>query len=61
MTINIDMLSDIACIQCGGDVDYIAKAECLRCKSCHKEYKIIDGIPIMGGIDDRFDDSESSK
>ena len=59
MAINPDLLSNIACIQCGGDVEYINNKDCLKCKSCQKEYKIIDGIPIMGGIDDRFDDSES--
>ena len=59
MAINLDMLSNIACIECGGDVEYIKEPECLRCKNCQKEYAIINGIPMMGGIDDRNDDSES--
>ncbi len=57
MAINKDMLSIIACIECGGDVEYIEDKDCLRCKSCQKEYKIIDGIPMMGGIDDRAQNS----
>ncbi|MBQ3643772.1 MAG: hypothetical protein II961_04165 [Candidatus Riflebacteria bacterium] len=61
MAVNLDFISDIACIECGGNLDYIQKQECLRCKKCHKEYAIIEGIPIMGGIDDRVDDPEAYK
>ncbi len=61
MAINLDMLSDIACIQCGGDVEYIQELDCLRCKTCKKEYVINNGIPMMGGIDDRVDAPEAYK
>lgn len=61
MAINLDMLSDIACIDCGGDVEYIQEPECLRCTNCKKEYQIIEGIPMMGGIDDRVDDPKAYK
>ena len=61
MSINLNILSDIACIDCGGDMEYIQESECLKCKNCKKEYLIIDGIPIMGGIDDRQKDKETIK
>ena len=28
------------------------------CKKCGKEYSIVNGIPLMGGIDDRIKNSE---
>ena len=59
MAINADITSNIACIECGGDIEYIEKPECLKCKNCLKEFQIINGIPIMGGIDDRSNDSKS--
>jgi uncharacterized protein YbaR (Trm112 family) len=58
MSISLDMLSNLACINCGGDVEYIENPEHLACKKCGKEYLIINGIPLMGGIDDRIKDSE---
>ena len=58
MSINLDMLPDIACIKCGSDVEYIENPEHLVCKKCGKEYPIINGIPMMGGIDDREKISE---
>ncbi len=61
MSINLNMLSNIACIECGCDVEYVQETEMLKCKNCRKEYKIINGIPLMGGIDDRLDDSEAYK
>ncbi len=59
MAINTDIVSNIACIECGGDIEYIGEPERLKCKNCQKEYQIINGIPIMGGIDDRLNDSKS--
>ena len=41
------------------DIEYMEEPERLKCINCQKEYQIINGIPIMGGIDDRFDDFES--
>ena len=58
MSANLDMLEIIACINCGGDVEYIEKPEHLVCKKCGKEYPIINGIPMMGGNDDREKSSE---
>ena len=58
MSFNLDMLENIACIKCGGDVEYIEKPEQLVCKKCGKEYPVINGIPMMGGIDDREKPSE---
>jgi uncharacterized protein YbaR (Trm112 family) len=58
MSISLDMLSSLACINCGGDVEYIENPEHLTCKKCGKEYLIVNGIPLMGGIDDRIKDSE---
>ncbi len=58
MSINLDMLANLACIVCGGDIEYIKNPERFKCKKCSKEYAVIDGIPLMGGIDDRVKDSE---
>ena len=58
MSINLDMLTNIACIICGGDIEYIKEPEHLKCKKCNKEYAVINGIPMMGGIDDRINDAE---
>jgi uncharacterized protein YbaR (Trm112 family) len=58
MSISLDMLSNLACINCGGNVEYIEKPEHLACKKCGKEYSIVNGIPLMGGIDDRIKNSE---
>ena len=59
MSINLDMLTNIACIDCGGDVKYIENPEHLVCKNCGKEFTIINAIPMMGGIDDREKFSEA--
>ena len=61
MSINLDMLSNLACINCGGDVEYIENPEHLKCKKCSKVYPIVEGIPIMGGVDDREKNSEVHK
>lgn len=61
MAFKSDVLDVIACIECGGDVEYIEKSDKLKCKNCHKEYNLIDGIPMMGGIDDRAENSEIYK
>lgn len=61
MSFNLDMLDVLACIDCGGSIEYIEKTDKLRCKSCLKEYEIINGIPMMGGKDDRVDDPEVYK
>ena len=61
MAINLNMLANIACINCGGDVEYIEDPEHLVCKNCGKEYAIINGIPLMGGIDDREKSLETLK
>ncbi len=58
MSVNPDMLENVACINCGSDVKYIEKQEHLICKKCGKEYPIINGIPMMGGVDDREKSSE---
>ena len=58
MSINSDMLVNIVCNACSGDIEYISNPEHLRCKKCSKEYAVINGIPMMGGIDDRIKDSD---
>ena len=53
--LNQDVLNDLICLECKSDLEYVNEPECLRCKNCQKEYTIVNGIPMMGGMDDRAD------
>lgn len=45
--IDSKILDILACPACKGDLEYKAKEEIIKCTSCGKEYKVVDGIPMM--------------
>lgn len=45
--IDSKILDILACPACKGDVEYNAKEEIIKCTSCDKEYRVVDGIPMM--------------
>ncbi len=45
--IDSKVLDILACPSCKGDVEYNAKDEIIKCTACAKEYKVINGIPMM--------------
>jgi uncharacterized protein YbaR (Trm112 family) len=45
--IDSKILDILACPVCKGDVEYSAKDEVLICVDCKREYKVVNGIPVM--------------
>ena len=42
-----ELLDVLCCPSDQGDLNYLEEKEILVCKICKKEYKVIDGIPVM--------------
>jgi hypothetical protein len=42
-----DLLEMLVCPECKQPLDYRQDPESLKCRQCHRVYRIEDGIPIM--------------
>ena len=42
-----DLLEDLVCPKCKGELEYRQSPESLKCGHCHLVYAVKDDIPIM--------------
>ena len=42
-----DLLEMLVCPECKQPLDYRQKPESLKCRQCHRVYRVEDDIPIM--------------